>query len=157
MKTLHTVTRTKILWIALALATIATILLAACGEATPTQSSSPTATSAPAATATQGTTPTTQPTATTTTPTQVVQVKIVENNNKYSFQPSSITVPKGGQVVWTNSSDAPHTVTSDTNAFTTSSSLNQNDTFKMVFATSGTFTYHCSIHTYMKATITVTA
>jgi plastocyanin len=155
MKTLHTVTRTRMLWISLVLATIATLLLVACGETTQAQSTNPTS-APPAATATQGTAPTTQPT-TGTAPAQVVQVKIVESNNQYSFQPSTITVPKGAQVVWTNNSDAPHTVTSDTNVFNTTSNLDQNATFKTIFATPGTYTYHCNIHPYMKGTITVTA
>jgi plastocyanin len=88
---------------------------------------------------------------------KVVQVKMVETNGKYSFEPASITIPKGGQVVWTNTSDAPHTVTSDTNAFTASSNVTQNQTFMMVFNTAGTYAYHCSIHSYMKATIVVTS
>ncbi|GHO84986.1 cupredoxin domain-containing protein [Dictyobacter formicarum] len=106
----------------------------------------------------------TQPTATPTstmaaskTPAKVVQVKIVEKDDKYSFDPASITIPKGAQVVWTNTSDAPHTVTSDKNAFTASSNLTQNQTFMMTFNTAGTYAYHCSIHSYMKATITVTS
>jgi plastocyanin len=128
-----------------------TLLLSACGGTTSTgatSSSAPTATPAP-----------TQPassTATSSTPTQTVQIKIVENNGKYSFQPASVTIPKGAEIVWTNMSDAPHTVTSDSNAFTGSSTFMQNQTFKMTFNTAGTFAYHCSIHTYMKATIIVT-
>jgi plastocyanin len=87
----------------------------------------------------------------------VVQVKIVEVNNKYYFQPATITVSKGSKIVWTNNSDAPHTVTSDTNAFAASSNLMQNQTFSMVMNTSGTFAYHCDIHPYMQAKIVVTS
>jgi plastocyanin len=135
-------------WLALVLATAATLLLVACGASSPaTSSASP---SAPAATATS------QPT-TTGAASKVVQVKIVEVNNQYRFQPATLTIAKGTQVVWTNSSDAPHTVTSDTNAFGTTSNLNANQTFMTTFSTAGTFTYHCSIHTYMKGTITVTS
>ncbi len=43
------------------------------------------------------------------------------------------------------------------NAFSTTSNLTQNQTFMFTFNTAGTFAYHCNIHTYMKATITVTA
>jgi plastocyanin len=87
----------------------------------------------------------------------MVQVKIVEKNEKYSFDPATVTVPKGTEVVWTNSTDAPHTVTSDTNAFGTTSNLTQNQTFMMVFNTAGTYAYHCNVHPYMKATIIVTS
>jgi plastocyanin len=127
-----------------------TLLLAACGGTTSTAASSP---SAPTATAAPTQAPTT---ASTSAPTQTVQIKIVENNGKYSFQPASVTIPKGAEIVWTNMSDAPHTVTSDNNAFTGSSTFMQSQTFKMTFNTAGAFAYHCSVHPYMTGTITVT-
>jgi plastocyanin len=135
-------------WLAtvLAVALGATLVLVACGGTASTPPTA-TATSAPSPTPTTATSP---------TPTQVVQVKIVEKNEKYSFEPASVTIPKGAEVVWTNSTDAPHTVTSDTNAFGTTSNLTQNQTFMMLFNTAGTYAYHCNIHTYMKATIIVT-
>lgn len=141
----------RFLWITLLLAIAAPLLLVACGGTT---STSPSPTTVAIATAAL------QPTATTgfsPTPSKVVQVKMVEKNGQYSFEPATLTIPKGAQVVWTNSSDAPHTVTSDTNAFGASSNLTQNQTFMMVFNMAGTYTYHCSIHTYMKGTITVTS
>jgi plastocyanin len=82
---------------------------------------------------------------------------MVENGGVYSFSPATLTITKGTTVTWTNKSDAPHTVTSDNNAFTGSGNLAENQTFQMTFTTAGTFTYHCAIHSYMKATITVTA
>jgi len=64
----------------------------------------------------------------------------------------------GTQVVWTNTSDAPHTVTSDTaGVFGSPANITQNQTFKFTFTTAGTFPYHCNVHPYMKATITVTS
>ncbi len=146
------------------LALMATLLIAACGGSSGSSGSNTSqAATAPAPTtaATTATTPaasaSTPTQAASTAPTKVVQVKIVEKNNKYSFDPASITVPKGAQVVWTNASDAPHTVTSNDNTFNTPSNLMEDQTFKMVFNTTGTFAYHCSIHTYMKGTITVTS
>jgi plastocyanin len=69
-----------------------------------------------------------------------------------------VTVAKGTKVVWTNTSDAAHTITPDTaNAFTASSTVAEDQTYSFVFTTAGTFSYHCSIHSYMKATITVTS
>jgi plastocyanin len=97
------------------------------------------------------------PTATSQPSGTVVKVKIVEKNEKYMFDPATLTVKKGTQVVWTNMSDAPHTVTSDNGTFNTSSNLSQNQTFMFTFTTAGTFSYHCDIHPYMKATITVTS
>lgn len=136
---LQSLVRLRFLWIVLSLTTAATLLFVACGGGGTT--ASPTATSQPTAAQT-GTT---------------VKVQIVENNGQYSFKPATLTIKKGTQVVWTNMSDAPHTVTSDSNAFNTTSSLSQNQTFKFTFVTAGTFAYHCNIHPYMKATITVTS
>lgn len=130
-----------------------TLLLTACGSGGSSNSGS-------GGNSGGSTPPTTAPTPTTpasVTPVKVVQVKIVEKDEKYAFDPASITLPKGAQVVWINTSDAPHTVTSDTNAFTASSTITQNQTFMMVFNTAGTYAYHCSIHSYMKATIVVTS
>jgi plastocyanin len=41
------------------------------------------------------------------------------------------------------------------NAFTASSDVEENQTYSLVFNTAGTYPYHCSIHSYMKATIIV--
>ena len=134
--------------ILLSFSVVATLLLVACGS----QASSAPSSSTSGTSATVGSTPTTL-----TNAVQVVQVKMVEKNGMYAFEPATITLPKGAQVVWTNASDAPHTVTSDTNAFATTSNLATNQTFMKVFNTAGTYTYHCAIHPYMKGTITVTS
>jgi plastocyanin len=136
--------RTRLFWGSLSLAIIAAFLLVACGGATTTTTPTPTPT------ATSLPTPTPTPT--------VVMVKIVEANDKYAFSPATLSIKVGTQVVWTNTTDAAHTVTSDTaGVFGTTSNLNANQTFMFAFTTPGTFAYHCSIHPYMKATITVTS
>jgi plastocyanin len=137
--------RTRVFWWMLALVSVAALLLAACGGGGTTTTSTP----APTATTAQ---PTPSPTPT------VVNVKIVEANDKYAFSPATLTIKVGTQVVWTNTTDAAHTVTSDTaGVFGTTSNLNTNQTFMFTFTTAGTFAYHCNIHPYMKATITVTS
>jgi len=85
-------------------------------------------------------------------------VKIIEANEKYAFSPTTLSIKVGTQVVWTNTTDAPHTVTSDTaGVFGTTSNLTTNQTFMFTFTAPGTFAYHCNVHPYMKATITVTS
>jgi plastocyanin len=85
-------------------------------------------------------------------------VKIVEANDKYAFSPATLSIKVGTQVVWTNTTDAAHTVTSDTaGVFSSPGNVTQNQTFMFAFTTPGTFAYHCNIHPYMKATITVTS
>ncbi len=148
MKRYLSFTRMKFIWISLLLAAAITLVLAACGGGPAATTPSPT------------TAPTTAPTptpATSPTPVAVVNVKILEKNERYSFSPATLTIKAGTEVIWTNTTDAPHTVTSNTNAFTASSPFKKNATFMTIFTTPGTYMYHCSIHTYMMATITVTS
>ncbi len=141
--------RVRFLWVPLSLALVATLTLVACGG-TSTTSSQPSPTTAQSS-------PTTAATATSQPSGTVANVKIVEKDEKYMFDPATLTIKKGTQVVWTNMTDAPHTVTSDNGPFNTSSNLTEKQTFMFTFSTAGTFTYHCNIHAYMKATITVTS
>ena len=86
---------------------------------------------------------------------------MVETNGTYTFSPATLSVPKGTKVVWTNTSDGLHTVTSDDGKFTSSDAgkpITQNQTYSFVFNTTGTFKFHCAIHpTTMIGTITVTS
>ncbi len=146
--------KVRLSWVFFSLAMIAALLLTACGGGGTATTSTPTATTPPTATPT----PTSPPSPTPTPTPTVVTVKIVEANEKYSFQPATLTIKVGTQVVWLNTSDAPHTVTSDTaGVFGSPSNITQNQTFKFTFTSAGTFPYHCNIHPYMKATITVTS
>jgi plastocyanin len=72
----------------------------------------------------------------------------------FAFAPASLEVAVGTTVTWTNQDSASHTVTADDNSFK-SDPLGTGATFTHTFTTAGTFTYHCSIHQSMKATITV--
>ncbi len=71
-----------------------------------------------------------------------------------AFNPSSLTISKGATVTWTNDDSTTHTVTSDTGAFD-SGNLSPGATYTRQFNDTGTFPYHCTIHPFMKATITV--
>jgi plastocyanin len=84
-------------------------------------------------------------------------VRITEANNKYSFGPAKVFINVGQKVTWTNGSDAPHTVTSDSGTELASSNINAGKTFSHTFSATGSFPYHCSIHTYMKGTVVVLA
>ena len=72
-----------------------------------------------------------------------------------SFSPTTLTVAAGTTVTWTNTGTSTHTVTSDTGTTLNSSNLTHLATFPHVFATAGTFTYHCSIHSAMQGTVIV--
>jgi plastocyanin len=73
----------------------------------------------------------------------------------FAFQPGSVEVAAGGTVTWTNTGQAPHTVTADDGSFD-SGQLAPGASFSQTFNTAGTFTYHCSIHPQMTGTVTVT-
>ena len=73
----------------------------------------------------------------------------------FSFSPAALTVTAGTTVTWTNTGSAPHTVTADDGSFA-SDSLSKGKTFSQAFPTAGTFTYHCSIHRQMTASVVVT-
>lgn len=73
----------------------------------------------------------------------------------FSFNPATLTLPKGTTVTWTNTGSTTHTVTADDGSFD-SGNLPAGQTFSRTFSTAGTFAYHCTIHASMKGTITVT-
>ena len=84
-------------------------------------------------------------------------VTIGESGGKYHFNPTTAFVNVGGTVTWTNGSDAAHTVTSDSGSELGSSTLSAGKTFSHTFAATGTFSYHCTIHTYMVGKVVVLA
>jgi plastocyanin len=77
--------------------------------------------------------------------------------HNYAFSPSVITVVIGvnNTITWTNNDPVTHTVTADDNSF--SNTLSAGGTYIHTFTAAGTFTYHCTIHTYMTGTVKVLA
>jgi len=71
-----------------------------------------------------------------------------------AFNPPTTTVHVGDTVTWTNRDAIGHTSTSDT-AKWDSPVLQNGGSFPFTFTVAGTFTYHCSIHTFMKGSIVV--
>jgi plastocyanin len=149
------------------------LTLAACGTTTNVGAagSPPTATSASSgggyggygrytSTPTATTATTAAPTAAPTKPpANAKQIEIGGTAYSYGFSPSTVTIKAGTTVVWTNSSVAPHTVTSDAGApaaFASGTINSGGGQFSFTFTKPGTYHYHCSIHTYMKGTIVVT-
>ena len=74
--------------------------------------------------------------------------------SNFAFAPPTITVAVGTPILWTNKDSTAHTVTSDTRLFD-SPVLGTADTFSEILTTPGTYTYHCSIHPFMKGKIVV--
>jgi amicyanin len=74
----------------------------------------------------------------------------------YKYQPAALTIAVGDTVTWTNHDTAPHNVvvTAGPEKFT-SPTLQQGQTFTFTFTKAGSYSYYCSIHPDMKASITV--
>lgn len=89
-----------------------------------------------------------------TTPTATDAVTI----QNYAFSPANITVKAGTTVTWTNKDSVAHTVTeTDGQIGPNSGDVTPNATYTFTFAKAGTYHYHCSIHTEMVGTVTVTS
>ena len=73
----------------------------------------------------------------------------------FTFHPGSLTVRVGSAVLWRNGDASAHTATSDAKYWDTGT-ISPGDSSRVItFSTPGTFSYHCAIHQYMTATITV--
>jgi plastocyanin len=77
-----------------------------------------------------------------------------------AFNPTAVTVAKGGTVKWTNDDSVGHDVTKKSGPGPKFSSgpaggMQKGDTFQQKFTTAGTIDYVCTVHPNMKATITV--
>ncbi len=72
----------------------------------------------------------------------------------FQFTPATITVSVGTTVTWTNRDDTLHTVTEANRRFA-SPGLDPGGVFTYTFADPGTYTYFCSLHPHMTATVIV--
>ena len=80
----------------------------------------------------------------------VAQVNIVD----FAFSPASTTINVNDQVTWTWMGSAPHSTTSDSGLW--DSGINSTGfTFTQTFDNAGNFPYHCTVHSFMTAAITV--
>ncbi|MEU1804250.1 cupredoxin family copper-binding protein [Streptomyces sp. NPDC019937] len=74
------------------------------------------------------------------------------------FGSAKLTVHVGDTVQWTNSDEAPHTVTTTKGPKKfDSGTLNKGDSWSYTFTTPGTYEYYCAVHPDMTASITVLA
>jgi plastocyanin len=73
-----------------------------------------------------------------------------------SFAPNSVKGKVGQRVLWTNEDSSPHNVLYVSGPkFASSQVLNPGEKFSIRLTQSGTIHYYCSIHPWMKATVTV--
>ncbi len=121
-------------------------------------------TSTPTAIATLQPTASVQPTATviatvTAAPTAAATATPAANTihiKDYKFTPDKLTVKIGDTVTWINDDVAKHTVTGDPGVTGLDSALiAQGESYAHTFTQKGLYTYHCSPHPYMKASMEV--
>jgi len=78
------------------------------------------------------------------------------NIQNSAFAPATTPIKVGDTVTWTNRDAFSHTSTSDTGAWDTGV-ITAGTSRSFTFTSAGTFAYHCSIHSFMKGTVTVQA
>jgi len=72
----------------------------------------------------------------------------------WGFKPNDLIITTGMTVVWRNNGTNTHTVTADDKSFN-SGDITPGATFTMRFDAPGAFTYHCTPHPWMKASVRV--
>ena len=72
----------------------------------------------------------------------------------FAYKPADLTVAKGTAVEFTNEDSTAHTATAKGGAFD-SGAIQPGKSSKVTLDQTGTFTYSCSFHPFMKGTITV--
>lgn len=83
---------------------------------------------------------------------QSSRARTVDISN-FEFHPKTLSVGKGGQVTFSNSSGTAHTAT-DAGAFDTGR-IRPSRSVTVRFRQQGTFRYHCTIHPFMHGKIVV--
>ncbi|HLX60317.1 MAG TPA: cupredoxin family copper-binding protein [Planctomycetota bacterium] len=74
----------------------------------------------------------------------------------FAFTNDPITINVGDTVTWTNNDSVTHEPVSDTGAFDTGP-IAPGQSASFTFTSAGTYSYHCSIHPFMKGTVIVAA
>jgi plastocyanin len=83
---------------------------------------------------------------------QKTAVPVIIDN--FTFSPDRLKVKLGTTVTWTNHDDIPHTVAAKDRGFK-SKVMDTDESFSFTFSTPGEYTYFCSLHPHMTATIVV--
>ena len=102
--------------------------------------------------------PSTPTTTTTPAPTSNADlvITIAGDRGQMSYSPATASVKVGQTVAWRNADTQTHTATQDQGKFDTSSLARDVTSQPIAMGTAGTFSYHCSFHPDMVATLPVT-
>lgn len=69
--------------------------------------------------------------------------------------PATVSAGVGDVITWTNGDSVPHGVELDDDSCAMSSAIGGGQSKSLVFSVVGSFPFHCSIHSSMKGTITI--
>ena len=86
-------------------------------------------------------------------PVEATKAEVTIDN--FRFSPNTLTLSVGATVTWVNHDNVPHVVSSADNQFKKSAVLKPGQSFSHTFATTGTYSYFCSIHPRMTGKIMV--
>ena len=75
----------------------------------------------------------------------------------FAYVPPNLSVPAGTVITWTNEDNQPHTVSADDGDSFESGIFDEGETYQLTAPAPGTYPYHCAVHPFMTATLTVTA
>jgi plastocyanin len=73
----------------------------------------------------------------------------------FEFNPAAISAKVGQAIAFSNTGFEPHNATLDAGGCATAT-LQTNNSDGLVFTAAGTYPFHCTVHTQMHGTITVT-
>jgi plastocyanin len=82
-------------------------------------------------------------------PAYVVHIK------DFAYAPAPLRIHAGDSVRFVNDDEEPHTVTATDKSFD-SEALDTSGSWTHTFTKTGTYSYFCELHPYMKATVIVT-
>ena len=74
----------------------------------------------------------------------------------FAFAPATVTAKVGDVITWTNAGPASHTVTLDDHPACDTGTIASGSTGSLTFSAAGSYPFHCTIHSSMKGTITIT-
>jgi plastocyanin len=74
----------------------------------------------------------------------------------FTFNPATVSAKAGDVITWTNAGPASHTVTLDSVPACDTGIIASGATGSLTFTQGGSYPFHCTIHTQMKGTITIT-
>ncbi len=107
----------------------------------------------PATMATTTPVATVAPTTAMATPGSTTAMSSTVSIGDFTFEPADLHVPVGATVTWKNDHTQPHTATSAGNFDT--GAIQPGESKTVTFDKAGTYSYICSFHPFMNATVTV--